>query len=99
MESPVLSTSEKKRLKALAHGLKPVVHIGREGVSAQVAAAVAKALADHELIKVRFLETSGLNRKSESNTLAARTGSHCIQVLGRNAVLYRPGAASQPRQH
>ena len=50
----VLDMETKKRLRAAAHPLKPVVTIGQRGYSAAVAAAIDEALIDHELIKVRL---------------------------------------------
>ncbi len=51
-----LTSLQKKYLRSLAHGLKPVVFIGQKGVSDTLIQAVDLALTDHELIKVRFNE-------------------------------------------
>ena len=45
---------QRKHLRKLAHPLKPVVHVGSAGISAPVLGALDKALADHELVKVRL---------------------------------------------
>ena len=54
-----------------AHGLQPVVHIGKLGLSDEVVAAVDKALEDHELIKVKFV-----NFKEERDELAQIGRAH-----------------------
>lgn len=84
-----LSQSEKKQLKGQAHHLKPVVHIGKEGMSDAVIRTINKALDDHELIKVQFLETAFLDRKLDSVHLAEIVQAELIQVIGHKIVLYR----------
>jgi len=85
----VLSGRQRKILRGLAHGLDPVVHVGKERISDEVVAQVDRALEAHELIKVRFLEG-----RSESVELLAelvdRTGSAVAGRIGHVAILYRP---------
>ena len=49
----MLTPAERKALKAKAHKLDPVVHIGAKGLTEEVIAEVDRALRAHELIKVR----------------------------------------------
>ncbi len=84
-----LPQSEKKKLKAQAHHLKPIVHIGKEGMSDAVIKTIKKALDDHELIKVQFLETAFLDRKLDSIHLAEIVHAELIQVIGHKIVLYK----------
>ena len=48
-----LSPIERKKLKARAHSLDPIVHLGGKGLTEAVIAEIGRALAAHELIKVR----------------------------------------------
>ena len=50
-----LTGKERRRLRGLAHGLKPLVHVGRNGVTDGVIDDADRALRDHELVKIRFL--------------------------------------------
>lgn len=83
-----LRVSEVKKLKSLAHHLDPVIIIGKHGVTPEVVTAIARALADHELIKVRFNVF-----KKEKRELAQRiredTDSALIAVIGHVAIFYR----------
>ena len=83
-----------RRLKALGQLLKPVVHVGKGGLTDALAASVTQALADHELIKVKF-EALKDQKKTLAPELAARTGSVVIQRVGNVVVLFRrqPDAA------
>jgi RNA-binding protein len=83
-----LKGSDKKYLRGLAHGLKPLVQVGRRGVTDDLVASVDLALGDHELIKVRFLEYKG-EKKVLSETIAAQTGSELAGLIGNIAVFFR----------
>lgn len=77
-----------RRLKGRAQLLEPVLKVGKAGVSAEFLAALDEALAQHELVKVRF-EHFKDRRKELAVEMAARTGSHLIQQVGHVAVLFR----------
>jgi RNA-binding protein len=84
-----LTGKQRRHLRALGHGLTPVTQLGKEGLSEAFVAAVDRALADHELIKVRVLDTAALDRHEAADQLAAATGSEVAQVLGNTLLLYR----------
>lgn len=80
-----------RRLKARGQLLQPVVWVGKEGLSDGLVAAVDQALADHELIKVKF-EALKDQKKTLVPELAVRTRSQVVQRVGNVAVLYRARA-------
>lgn len=85
----MLTSSERKALKARAHKLEPVVHIGAKGLTDEVVAEIERALHAHELIKVR---AGGLERDERDVVLRQileRTGSEQVQQVGKIFVLYR----------
>lgn len=77
-----------KKLRGFAHDLTPTVIIGREGLSSGIVGAVRAAIDDHELIKVRVLENSGLDRKEVGAKLAREADVHHVVTIGRMIVLY-----------
>jgi len=79
-----------RSLRALAHDLKPVVHVGKNGMNAEVAKAVEQALSDHELIKVKVLQECPLTPDEMGAELSAATRSDIAQRIGRIVVLYKP---------
>jgi RNA-binding protein len=79
---------QRKYLRGLAHKLKPVVHVGHNGVTDGVVAAVQQALLDHELIKVRMIEPE--DKKGMAAELADRSNSHLCGIVGHMAILYCP---------
>jgi RNA-binding protein len=50
-----------------------------------------KALASHELIKVKILESCLLNRNEAATELAVASGAEVAQILGRTILLYKRG--------
>jgi RNA-binding protein len=75
-------------LRGLAHGLKPVVQVGHEGVTEAVVEAVSRALLDHELIKVRLHEPE--DKQQMANQLASDCDAHLCGLVGHTVILYRP---------
>jgi RNA-binding protein len=89
-----LTPKQRRHLAGLAHPLKPVILLGQAGLTAPVVAETHRALADHELIKVRL---PGLERKARDEILqdlARQTASQLVTRIGHIAVLYR---AATPR--
>jgi RNA-binding protein len=86
-----LTAKERARLKALAHSLKPVHHIGKEGVTEAGLTAIRDAFTHRELIKVKVRETSPQSA-AEAGALvsAGLEGVEHVQTIGRTIVLFRP---------
>ncbi|MEM9408429.1 MAG: ribosome assembly RNA-binding protein YhbY [Acidobacteriota bacterium] len=92
-----LTGKQKKYLRGLAHSLKPVVHVGKDGLSAAVRGELSQALDHHELIKVRLAgdrhERKELAGEIENELECAVAGS-----VGAVAILYRPHTDPEQRQ-
>ncbi|MEN6330730.1 MAG: ribosome assembly RNA-binding protein YhbY [Smithella sp.] len=83
-----LNSSDRKNLRSQAHHLKPIVMVGRNGVSEQLIASVDAALKDHELIKVKFLDFKE-EKKEISEEIATITKSEVAGIIGNIAIFYR----------
>lgn len=85
----MLTSAERKALKAKAHKLEPVVQIGAKGLTDELIAEIERALSAHELIKVR---AGGLEREERDavlETICGRTGAEQVQQVGKVFVIYR----------
>ncbi|GFO69311.1 RNA-binding protein [Geomonas limicola] len=91
----MLSGKQKRFLRALGHGLKPVITVGKSDVSEAVIRETNEALESHELIKVKILESCLIDRHEVAEELCTAAGAELAQVLGRTLLLYR--AAKEPR--
>jgi len=91
--APELSEKQRRHLRGLAHELKPVIRLGNAGLTDAVATETARALHDHELIKIKA--PGGGDREARDalfTELANRTASALVHRIGNVAVLYRPNA-------
>ncbi|MET0387913.1 MAG: YhbY family RNA-binding protein [Polyangiales bacterium] len=86
--APKLLPREARELRAKAHALEPLVHVGHAGVTEAVALAVRAALRDHELIKVRLHEPE--DKRGMATQLAEATRSALCGLVGHTVILYRP---------
>jgi RNA-binding protein len=85
-----LTPRERSHLKARAHPLEPRVQVGQAGLTDRLAAEVDRALAAHELIKVKILGDDRRERAAIAGALAARTDAALVQRVGKVIVLWRP---------
>jgi RNA-binding protein len=79
----------RRRLRAAAHRLSPVVQLGKEGATPAVMRQVTGALHDHELIKVKIGSESPEDRFAIAERLGAEPGVQVVQIIGRVVVLYK----------
>jgi RNA-binding protein len=85
-----LTPKQRASLKSVAHGLKPILQIGKEGVTDATARSVEGAFQKRELLKVKVLESAPADARETGTMLAAGIeGAHLVQVIGRTVVLYR----------
>jgi RNA-binding protein len=77
-----------RKLKGLAQRLDPVLALGKAGVTDAFLKSLDEALAQHELLKIKFAAFKD-ERKEIAPQLAEKTGSHLIWIVGHVAVFYR----------
>ncbi len=82
-----LKGSQRTYLRGLAHSMKPVIQIGKNGLTPEILQAVREALQAHELIKIKFMEFKE-ERKSLSKTIEAETGAELVGLIGHVAIYY-----------
>lgn len=87
---PELSERQKKHLRGLGHALKPVIRVGNSGLTEALTKETARALEDHELIKVKAPLADRAARDQLLAELARRTGSQLVNRIGNVGLLYRP---------
>ena len=84
-----LQKDQIKQLRALAHGLKPVVRLGQHGLTPAVPAELDRALDHHELVKIK-LNADGRDARAEQlDALCKATRAVTVQSIGHTACLFR----------
>ena len=84
-----MTGKERAALRSECNRLKPLVHIGQEGITPAVAASLDDALRTRELVKVQLNKAADVSAREAADTLAARMHAEVIQVIGKTATLYR----------
>src|SRR5678815_109532 len=92
---PTLTNKERAHLKARAHALEPVLHVGHAGVTDALVAEVERALTAHELIKVKVGTDDRADRVAIGDELCARTGAVAVHRVGKVVILWRPRPPSE----
>ena len=91
-----LKGSQRKYLRGAAHSYKPLVQIGKEGLSEGVLAAIDTALEAHELIKVKIAAERD-ERERIVPVIEDRLDCECVGTVGRMAILYREQPDAEKR--
>lgn len=84
-----MTGKERAALRSECNRLRPTVHVGQEGLTPTLQAALDDALRTRELVKVQLNKAADVSAKEAANTLAQRVKAEVIQVIGRTATLYR----------
>lgn len=92
-----LTTGQRQHLRRLAHDLRPLIQIGKQGVTPGALHSIDEALGANELIKIKFADFQ--DEKTElSQTIADETGSELVGIVGNVATLYRVNPDPEKRR-
>lgn len=83
-----MNNVDKRRYKAQAHALKPVIMIGNAGFTPAVLAEIERALDVHELIKIK-IRAERDDRELISTQICTNTKAELIQKIGQIIAIYR----------
>lgn len=86
-----MTSKQRAYLKSLAMVMDPIFQIGKASITPELTGAINEALEARELIKINVLQNCLDNPKELANTLAERTHSQIVQVIGKKIVLYKEG--------
>lgn len=85
-----LTSKQRAHLRGLAHSLKPLAHVGKEGVTPAAVRALQQTFETHELVKVRVLDAAPQDARETAHALASQIAdAQVVQTVGRTATIYR----------
>lgn len=93
---PPLTPRERQKLKARAHALEPVIHVGQAGVTDKLLKEIDRALTAHELIKIKVAGADREAREAQCDDIVSRSGASEVQRVGKVLVLWRPRPEDEP---
>lgn len=86
----MLTPKQRQYLKAQAHPLKPVVHVGKAGISDALAQELDQMLDSLELMKLKLNQNTFEDEASVAEALQAKVpGLEVVRVLGHTLLVYR----------
>ena len=80
---------DRAALRAEAHHLKALVHVGHAGLTPTLFSSLDDVLRTHELVKAQVAQAGELSARDAANQVAERLKAEVIQVIGRTFTLYR----------
>ncbi|MCR5655007.1 MAG: ribosome assembly RNA-binding protein YhbY [Lachnospiraceae bacterium] len=84
-----LTSKQRAYLKGLAMNIEPIFQIGKSNLTTEITTAIEESFNTRELIKITVLKNASDDPKAMAETIAERTKSTVVQVIGRKIVLYK----------
>ena len=84
-----LTSKERAELRAEAHHLTPLVHVGQHGLTPAIISTLDDALRTHELVKVQLGKQVDVTARDAAEQLATAVRADVVQVIGKTTTLYR----------
>ena len=91
----ILNNKERAYLTSLAARENSIMQIGKDEVSPELIKAVEETFNTHELIKLTILKNCFSDPREIGETIAGRTRSTLVRVIGRKVILYKPAKEPQ----
>ena len=85
-----MTSKQRAYLMSLASNLNPIFQVGKSSLTPELTEAVSEAFNNRELIKISVLKNCFDDPREIAETIAGRTQSQVIQVIGKKIVLYKP---------
>ncbi|NBH81778.1 ribosome assembly RNA-binding protein YhbY [bacterium C-53] len=85
-----MTSKQRSYLRGLASTMDPVFQVGKNGITPEITDALDDVLNARELIKISVLKNCFDDPKEIAQTIAERTHSHVVHVIGKKIVLYKP---------
>ncbi len=91
-----ITSKQRAYLKSLASSQDAIFQVGKSSLTPELVAAVDEALEKRELIKLSVLKNCFDDPNEIADTVAERTHSLVVQVIGKKIILSRP-AKKEPK--
>ncbi|MGN1159031.1 MAG: ribosome assembly RNA-binding protein YhbY [Lachnospiraceae bacterium] len=85
-----MTSKQRSYLKSLASTLDPIFQVGKSSLTPEFTDAIKEAFNTRELIKINVLKNCMDDPKEIARTVAERTHSQLVQVIGKKIILYKP---------
>lgn len=84
-----ITSKQRAELRAEAHHLTPLVHVGNQGLTDAIRSTLDDVLRTHELVKVQLGKQLEIPAREAAAQLAESVRADVVQVIGKTATFYR----------
>lgn len=92
-----LTGKQKRYLRSLAVNIRPIVQIGKSGLTNEILTSIRHAADARELIKVNILQNSDEAAKDVAEMID-EMGLNVVQIIGRNIVVFKVSDRKENRK-
>ena len=92
-----LTGKQKRYLRSLAVNIRPIVQIGKSGLSNEILTSIRHAADARELIKVNILQNSD-ETATDVAAMIDEMGLNVVQIIGRNVVVFKVSDRKENRK-
>lgn len=85
----MITARQRSYLKSLANPMKPLVHIGKDGITDAVLAQIDEILKAHEMVKVAILDTAMINAREAAIEVCESVRAEFVQAIGNRFTVYK----------
>ena len=84
-----MTTKQRAALRSMCNTMEPVLHIGKDGITDNLAKQCWDALKARELIKVTVQKNAPYTAREACDALCERVHAEPVQVIGNRFCIYR----------
>ena len=92
-----MNGKQKRYLRSLAVNIKPIVQIGKSGLSNEILTSIRNAADARELIKVNILQNSDEVATDVAEAIE-EMGLDVVQIIGRNIIVFKVSDRKENRK-
>ena len=85
-----MTSKQRAYLKSLASTINPIFQVGKSSLTPEFVKTIDEAFNTRELLKIAVLKNCLDDPNEIAQTIAERTRSQVVHVIGKKIVLYKP---------
>ena len=97
MKSYIVDSKMRARIRSAAQSIDPVLSVGKNALTPEFTRSVEEYMEKHEIMEINVLKNCDEDLDELGNTIAERSNTELVQIIGRKIVLYKPAKEEKNR--
>ena len=97
MKSYIVDSKMRARIRSAAQSIDSVLSLGKNALTPEFTRSVGEYMEKHEIMKINVLKNCDEDLHELGNTIAERSNTELVQIIGRKIVLYKPAKEEKNR--